>query len=138
MHWNFGYFLFAFLALAASHVTVKLFAETKTAGSGTHLVLERYHLSNGEVSVRDTVAKTFASIFTLGFGGSASPEDPSLLVGGGIASNIARRINTQIHNVRRTFITGAAAGLAAVFRTPLTRTLFACARRLFTVPKLAC
>lgn len=119
------YFLFAFLALAASFVIVKVFADTKTTGSSTHLLLERYHLSNGEISVRDTIAKTFAAIFTLGFGGSAGPEGPSLLIGGGIASNLSRRLGVRIHNVRRIFIAGAAAGLAAVFRTPLTAILFA-------------
>jgi CIC family chloride channel protein len=119
------YFLFAFLALGASYAIVKVFGETKSTGSGTHLVLERYHLSNGEVSVRDTIVKTFASIFTLGFGGSAGPEGPSLLIGGGIASNVSRRLGVRIHYVRRIFIAGAAAGLAAVFRTPLTAILFA-------------
>ncbi len=119
------YFLFAFLALVASFAIVKVFAETKSTGSGTHLVLERYHLSNGEISVRDTIAKTFAAIFTLGFGGSAGPEGPSLLIGGGVASNVSRRLGVRIYNVRRIFIAGAAAGLAAVFRTPLTGILFA-------------
>jgi CIC family chloride channel protein len=119
------YFLFAILALALSYAIVKVFAETKTTGSGTHLVLERYHLNNGEITVRDTIVKTVASIMTLGFGGSAGPEGPSLLIGGGIASNISRRLKVRIHNVRRIFIAGAAAGLAAVFRTPLTAILFA-------------
>jgi CIC family chloride channel protein len=119
------YFLFAILALAVPYAIVKVFADTKTTGSGTHLVLERYHLSNGEISVRDTIVKTFASILTLGFGGSAGPEGPSLLIGGGIASNVSRRLKVHIHSVRRIFIAGAAAGLAAVFRTPLTAILFA-------------
>ena len=119
------YFLFAFLALSASYATVRVFAETKSTGSSTHLVLEKYHLSNGEISVRDASAKTVASIFTLGFGGSAGPEGPSLLVGGGVASYISRRLNIRIRHTRRIFISGAAAGLAAVFRTPLTGILFA-------------
>jgi CIC family chloride channel protein len=119
------YFLFAFLALCGSYVMIRLIAETKSTGSGTHLVLERYHLSNGEISVRDTVAKTLASIFTLGFGGSAGPEGPSLLIGGGIASAVSRRLNVRVSDLKRVFISGAAAGLAAVFRTPLTGILFA-------------
>jgi CIC family chloride channel protein len=119
------YFLFAFLALGASYAIVRFFADTKSTGSGTHLLLERYHLSNGEISIRDTIVKTVASIFTLGFGGSAGPEGPSLLIGGGIASNVSRRFGVRIHDVRRIFIAGAAAGLAAVFRTPLTAILFA-------------
>lgn len=119
------YFLFAFLALGGSYVVTRFFAETKSTGSGTHLVLERYHLSNGEIGVRDTVVKTFASVFTLGFGGSAGPEGPSLLIGGGIASAVSKRLKVRVSDLRRVFISGAAAGLAAVFRTPLTGILFA-------------
>jgi len=118
-------FLFAFLALAVSFVLVKFFAESKFTGSGTHVVLETYHLKNGETSLRDTIVKPLASVFTMGFGGSAGPEGPSLLVGGGLASNIAKRLKVRIHYLRRIFIAGAAAGLTAVFRTPLTGILFA-------------
>jgi CIC family chloride channel protein len=118
-------FLFAFLALAISFVLVRFFAESKSTGSGTHTVLETYHLKNGETSLRDTIIKPLASVFTMGFGGSAGPEGPSLLVGGGLASNIAKRFKVRINYLRRIFIAGAAAGLAAVFRTPLTGILFA-------------
>jgi len=118
-------FLFVFLALATSFVLVRLFAESKSTGSGTHSVLETYHLKNGETSLRDTIVKPLASVFTMGFGGSAGPEGPSLLVGGGLASNIARRLKVRIQYHRRIFIARAAAGLTAVFRTPLTGILFA-------------
>jgi CIC family chloride channel protein len=119
------YFVFAFLALAVSLVLVKFFAESKITGSGTHTVLETYHLKNGEISVADSLVKPLASIFTLGFGGSAGPEGPSLLIGGGLASNIARLFKVRIHRIRRIFVAGAVAGLTAVFRTPLTGILFA-------------
>ena len=64
-------------------------------------------------------------MLTIGLGGSAGPEGPSLLAGGGVASAISRRLNIQSDLRRRLFIAGAAAGLAAVFRTPLTAILFA-------------
>ncbi len=122
---NWFIFLFAFLSLAIPFTLVKLFAKTKSTGSGTHYVLETYHLRNGETSLRDTLIKPLASIITLGFGGSAGPEGPSLLVGGGIAANISKRLNIKVHHLRRIFVAGAAAGLTAVFRTPLTGILFA-------------
>ncbi len=122
---RFFIFLFAFLALAVSLTLVKFFAKSKSTGSGTHFVLETYHLRNGQVSVRDVLIKPLAAIFTLGFGGSAGPEGPSLLVGGGIASCISKRLNIRISRLRRIFIAGAAAGLTAVFRTPFTGILFA-------------
>lgn len=122
---NWFIFLFAFLALSVSFVLIKLFAKTKSTGSGTHFVVEAYHLKNGETSLRDTLIKPLAAIFTLGFGGSAGPEGPSLLAGGGVASNISKYLNIKVHHLRRIFIAGAAAGLTAVFRTPLTGILFA-------------
>lgn len=115
----------AFGAICLSYFVVKRFAKTKTTGSGTHTVLEAYHLTNGEVSARDTAVKPVASMITIGLGGSAGPEGPSLLVGGGIASAFSRRFKVRADLRRRLFIAGAAAGLAATFRTPLTGILFA-------------
>ncbi len=115
----------SFLAIGLPYLIVKRFAKTKTTGSGTHSVLEAYHLTNGEVSLRDTIVKPIAGMLTIGLGGSAGPEGPSLLAGGGVASAIAKRFNIHADLRRRLFVAGAAAGLAATFRTPLTGILFA-------------
>jgi len=115
----------SFLAIGLPYILVKRFAETKTTGSGTHTVLEAYHLTNGEISLRDTIVKPIAGMLTMGLGGSAGPEGPSLLAGGGVASAIAKRFNIHADLRRRLFVAGAAAGLAATFRTPLTGILFA-------------
>ena len=115
----------AFFAIGLPYALVKLFAATKTTGSGTHTVLEAYHLTNGEVSLKDTIVKPAAAILTIGLGGSAGPEGPSLLAGGGVAAALSRRFKVQADMRRRLFIAGAAAGLAATFRTPLTAILFA-------------
>ncbi len=115
----------AFVSIGVPYALVKLFANTKTTGSGTHTVLEAYHLTNGEVSLKDTIVKPAAAILTIGLGGSAGPEGPSLLAGGGVAAALSRRFKVQADLRRRLFIAGAAAGLAATFRTPLTAILFA-------------
>ncbi len=115
----------AFAAIGIPYLLVKLFAKTKTTGSGTHTVLEAYHLTNGELDPKDTLVKPTAAMLTIGLGGSAGPEGPSLFAGGGIASIMARRFHVQADLRRRLFIAGAAAGLAATFRTPLTAILFA-------------
>ena len=115
----------AFVSIGVPYALVKWFANTKTTGSGTHTVLEAYHLTNGEVSLKDTIVKPAAAIITIGLGGSAGPEGPSLLAGGGVAAALSRRFKVQADLRRRLFIAGAAAGLAATFRTPLTAILFA-------------
>jgi CIC family chloride channel protein len=115
----------SFAALLVPYLLVKFFAYTKTTGSGTHTVLEAYHLSNGEVNIKDTLVKPTAAMLTIGLGGSAGPEGPSLLAGGGVASALSKRFKVQADLRRRLFVAGAAAGLAATFRTPLTAILFA-------------
>ncbi len=115
----------SFLAIGLPYVIVKRFAKTKTTGSGTHSVLEAYHLTNGEISLRDTIVKPIAGMLTIGLGGSAGPEGPSLLAGGGVASELSKRFHIHADLRRRLFVAGAAAGLAATFRTPLTGILFA-------------
>jgi len=118
-------FVFPFLAISIPYVLVRFLADKKKTGSSTHVVLEAYHLSNGEVSLRDTLVKPAAAVLTLGLGGSAGPEGPNLLLGSGIASALSRFFKVQSNLKQRIFIAGAAAGLAATFRTPLTAILFA-------------
>ncbi|MCW3994518.1 MAG: chloride channel protein, partial [Candidatus Bathyarchaeota archaeon] len=115
----------AFLAIGLPYLLVKYFAKTKTTGSGTHTVLEAYHLTNGELPLKDTIVKPIAAMLTIGLGGSAGPEGPSLFAGGGIASALSKyfKIKAELH--KKLFLAGAAAALAATFRTPLTAILFA-------------
>ncbi|XHH08843.1 MAG: chloride channel protein [Candidatus Bathyarchaeia archaeon] len=115
----------SFLAIGLPYIIVNRFAKTKTTGSGTHSVLEAYHLTNGEISLKDTIVKPIAGMLTIGLGGSAGPEGPSLLAGGGVASALSKRFHMPADVRRRLFVAGAAAGLAATFRTPLTGILFA-------------
>lgn len=113
------------VAFWGSILSVRLVATTKVTGSGTHAVLDFYHLRSGLVDKRDSVAKTLASVFTLGFGGSLGPEGPALLIGSSVGSLVARAAGMTIERVKRLFLAGAAAGMTAVFRTPLTGFLFA-------------
>ena len=113
------------VALLGGYLTIRLLAEKKECGCGTELVIERYHLQNGFVSLRDTVGRTLASAITIGFGGSAGLEGPSLLLGGGISSFITRKLKLSQNDVKKLFLCGAAAGFSAIFKAPLTGILFA-------------
>jgi CIC family chloride channel protein len=113
------------VALLGGYLTIRLLAENKECGCGTELVIERYHFKNGFVSLRDTIGRTLASAITIGFGGSAGLEGPSLLLGGGISSFITRRLKLGQSDVKKLFLCGAAAGFSAIFKAPLTGILFA-------------
>ena len=113
------------IALLGGYLTVKLFTGNKECGCGTELVIERYHYKNGFVGLRDAIGRTLASAITIGFGGSAGLEGPSLLLGGGLSSFITRRLKLSQKDVKALFLCGAAAGFSAIFKAPLTGILFA-------------
>jgi len=78
--------------------------------------------------MRSLVPKLIAAIATVGFGGSAALEGPSIYGGGAIGSWLwskLRRFGLEPRDRRIMLISGAAAGMAAVFRAPLTGLVFA-------------
>ncbi len=118
-------FLIAPVSLLIAYLIVVRFAEIKETGSGTHQILDALYTHNGYIHPKDTVTKVIASLLTLGLGGSAGPEGPSMLLGNGIGSYISRKFRLGIDEARKFSLAGAAAGIAAVFRAPLTGMLFA-------------
>ena len=72
--------------------------------------------------------KILAAVTTVGSGGSAALEGPSIYGGGAIGSWLwtkLRRFGLEPRDRRIMLISGAAAGMAAVFRAPLTGLVFA-------------
>jgi chloride channel protein, CIC family len=94
----------------------------------TEEIVQSYHYHRGDIDMRPFFPKLVAAITTVGFGGSAALEGPSIYGGGAIGSWLwakLRRFNLQPRDRRIMLISGAAAGMAAVFRAPLTGLVFA-------------
>lgn len=89
-------------------------------------VVLAYHRPEAGIRYEQAVPKLVASVATMGFGGSAGMEGASKWLGGTISSFIQRLLNKShegraFHGrVETTMIAGAAAGIAAIFRAPLT------------------
>src|SRR6185369_5664165 len=58
-------------------------------------------------------------------GGSGGREGPTMLVGGAIGSTVARALGVGARERRILMIAGVAAGMSAIFRTPLGAALLA-------------
>ncbi|MGC8936994.1 MAG: chloride channel protein, partial [Candidatus Methanomethylicaceae archaeon] len=123
--WEYSAILFAVAGLLGAYLILRVLTGRAEGGCGTHKLLEAYHYSGGVLSERNTLGSTLASVTTIGLGGSAGLEGPSLLLGGGIASSIGRRLGLEPLNMRIYLLSGAAAGLSAIFKAPLTGILFA-------------
>jgi CIC family chloride channel protein len=97
----------------------------------TEEIIRSYHEHQGDVSMRPFLPKLLAAITTVGFGGSAALEGPSIYGGGAIGSWMwarlrrAGRFRLDARDRRIMLICGAAAGMSAVFRAPLTGIVFA-------------
>jgi len=94
----------------------------------TEEVIASYHEHQGDINLRPFWFKLLAAAATVGFGGSAALEGPSIYGGGGVGSWLWSRIGgfSLTQGDRRVMlISGAAAGMAAVFRAPLTGLIFA-------------
>ncbi|MFZ0517067.1 MAG: chloride channel protein [Acidobacteriaceae bacterium] len=94
----------------------------------TEEIIRSYHEHQGDIDVRSFFPKILAAITTVGFGGSAALEGPSIYGGGAIGSWLwskLRRFGLEPRDRRIMLISGAAAGMAAVFRAPMTGLVFA-------------
>ncbi len=94
----------------------------------TEEVIRSYHEHEGDIDMRPFAAKLIAAITCVGFGGSAALEGPSIYGGAAIGSWLWTKLNRfrfTARDRRIMLICGAAAGMSAVFRAPLTGVVFA-------------
>lgn len=94
-------------------------------GGGADAAIEAYHHKQGVIRRRVIWAKSVASIFTLGTGGAGGREGPTMQIGAAIGSSVARALRVSVRERRILLLAGVAAGIAAVFRTPLGAALLA-------------
>lgn len=94
---------------------------------GAEEVIDAYH-ADGRVDLRDAPVKILAAIATVGFGGSAGLEGPSIHAGGAVGTWVLgslRRLGFSSEDARTLMLAGAAAGISAVFKAPVTGIVFA-------------
>ncbi|HWB32601.1 MAG TPA: chloride channel protein [Acidobacteriaceae bacterium] len=97
----------------------------------TEEVIRSYHLHEGHMDMRAFPAKLVAAVATVSCGGSAALEGPSIYGGAAMGSWLwtrlqhLRRLRLERRDRRIMLICGAAAGMSAVFRAPLTGIVFA-------------
>ena len=94
-------------------------------GGGGDAMIEAFHKRGGAIRRRVISVKLLASTATLGTGGAGGREGPTMLVGGALGSLVGRILHVSARERRILLIAGVAAGISAVFRTPLGAALLA-------------
>ncbi|MGE5225732.1 MAG: chloride channel protein [Planctomycetaceae bacterium] len=89
--------------------------------------IRNFHDRDRSLDLRPFPARMLASIATLGFGGAMGFEGPSIYLGAAIGTWLHRRFRRvfSVEDAKLLLAVGAAAGVAAIFKTPLTGALFA-------------
>ena len=97
----------------------------ETEGHGTDSTVKAFHRAGGFIRARVVPLKLITSAITIGSGGAAGREGPTALVSAGIASIYARFRNRSDDERRLLVLIGMAAGLSAIFRSPIGTAIFA-------------
>lgn len=121
--------LMPFLGMILTGLIMKQFSVLTTSTADE--VVHAFHTTSKSLSLSKSIPKFFASITTIGFGGSAGLEGSSKWVGAAIGLFTQKIINffkpvlKFEGNLSDSIMTGASAGIAAIFKAPLSGTIMA-------------
>ena len=107
-----------------SGILVYTFAP-EAEGHGTDAAVEAFHFKGGKIRPIVPLIKAIASAITIGSGGAAGREGPTAQISVGVGSIFADIMHLPDGDRRTLVLAGMAAGLAAIFRSPLGMAIFA-------------
>ena len=89
--------------------------------------IRAFHDTGGGIALRLVPFRLAAAIATLGSGGPLGYEGPALYTGAGIGAALQRRMRRHFaaEDTKVLLVAGAAAGVAAIFKAPVTGLVFA-------------
>jgi CIC family chloride channel protein len=94
-------------------------------GHGTDTAIKAFHQAGGYIRTRVPLIKMIASAITLGSGGAGGREGPTALISAGIGSIYGTFARRPEKERRMLVLIGEAAGLSAIFRSPIGTAVFA-------------
>src|SRR5579872_4453828 len=100
------------------------FGSEQIRGHGIPEAMERILINGSRVQPRLAVLKPISSAVSIGTGGPFGAEGPIILTGGAVGSIVGQLFRLTASERRALLVAGAAAGMSAVFGTPVAATLF--------------
>jgi chloride channel protein, CIC family len=112
----------AVAALIAGYLLLRVFPDAR--GSGIPQTKAALIAGGGYISLKTVIGKFFCCSLSLGGGIALGREGPSVQIGAGVASFMARRAGLEKREIQALVPIGGAAALAAAFNTPMAAVLF--------------
>lgn len=97
----------------------------ETEGHGTDATLVAFHRNHGRMRARSPFVKIVVSALTIGSGGSGGREGPTAQIASGVGAIVGSLFKLPDEERRLVMLIGMAAGLSAIFKSPLGTAIFA-------------
>lgn len=107
------------------------FGSDKIRGHGIPEAIESILYGESRLSLKVAILKPISSAISIGSGGPFGAEGPIIMTGGAIGSLFAQRFHLSAAERKTLLVAGAAAGMTAIFNTPLAAVLLAIEVLLF-------
>lgn len=107
------------------------FGSEKIRGHGIPEALEAILLGRSRIQPKVAILKPLSSAISIGTGGPFGAEGPIIMTGGALGSIFAQQFHLSPAERKTLLVAGAAAGMSAVFDTPVAAVLLAVELLLF-------
>jgi chloride channel protein, CIC family len=107
------------------------YGSEKIRGHGIPEAMEAILIGRSRMEARVAVLKPIASAISIGTGGPFGAEGPIIMTGGAFGSLFAQAFHLTAAERKTLLVAGAAAGMSAIFSTPLAAILLAVELLLF-------
>ena len=107
------------------------YGSERIRGHGIPEAMEAILIGRSRMSAKVAVLKPLSSAISIGTGGPFGAEGPIIMTGGALGSLFAQAFHMSAAERKTLLVAGAAAGMAAIFATPLAAVLLAVELLLF-------
>ncbi len=107
------------------------FGSEKIRGHGIPEAIEAILIGQSRIQPKVALLKPLSSAISIGTGGPFGAEGPIIMTGGAIGSLFAQLFNLSAAERKTLLVAGAAAGMTAIFNTPIAAVLLAVELLLF-------
>ncbi len=127
-----GYWVILVPAIGALAIGLMArYGSEKIRGHGIPEAMEAILFGQSRISLKVALLKPLSSAISIGTGGPFGAEGPIIMTGGALGSVIAQQLHLSAAERKTLLVAGAAAGMSAVFGTPVAAVLLAVELLLF-------